>query len=262
MSSLHRKFNRSTATIFRVLKDAGINTLKDLKEQGRRRRQYTIIEDYFENIDSADKAYILGMIYADGNLYKSKSTPQVRLKITDIDLLETIKVKMGCNRPLLEDKKIKPHHKERRVLIFTSEKMVGDLVSIGCNFRKTFDLKMPNLQQVYIPDFIRGYFDGDGCIYVGRQLHRNSLVAEIKIVATVDMCESFKEYLSDFNIMSHYEPDKRHSSSVVQYLRIRDKRSIIEFYKLIYRNIDNCIYLKRKYDKFIYFTNYIENGFI
>ena len=52
-------------------------------------------------------------------------------------------------------------------MVINSKKLVNFLISIGCGPRKTFNLKWPqiNIKEDLINHFIRGLFDGDGCIY-------------------------------------------------------------------------------------------------
>lgn len=48
--------------------------------------------------------------------------------------------------------------------------MVADLEKWGCIENKTFKLKFPEfLSEELVPHFIRGYFDGDGSVFIHRQ---------------------------------------------------------------------------------------------
>ena len=53
-----KEANVTRRTYPAVFKEAGINT--------KRRNKYTLNEDYFEKIDSQEKAYLLGLIASDG----------------------------------------------------------------------------------------------------------------------------------------------------------------------------------------------------
>jgi hypothetical protein len=44
--------------------------------------------------------------------------------------------------------------------------MCQDLIRLGCKPRKSLELKFPEINDVLLPHFVRGYFDGDGCASV------------------------------------------------------------------------------------------------
>ena len=47
--------------------------------------------------------------------------------------------------------------------------MVEDIIKLGGKYRKSLDCKFPQVPEKYLPDFIRGFFDGDGCICRGKK---------------------------------------------------------------------------------------------
>jgi intein/homing endonuclease len=40
----------------------------------------------------------------------------------------------------------------------------NDIIALGGKERKSLDMDFPEIPKEFLPDFIRGYFDGDGCI--------------------------------------------------------------------------------------------------
>ena len=46
-----------------------------------------------------------------------------------------------------------------------SKEIFGDLLKLGMMPAKSLVLKFPNIPNRHIGDFVRGYFDGDGCVY-------------------------------------------------------------------------------------------------
>ena len=57
--------------------------------------KYSVNDNYFENIDSEDKAYFLGFMMADGNLSKGQHTEEyirvnLHLQVSDIEILEKV----------------------------------------------------------------------------------------------------------------------------------------------------------------------------
>lgn len=50
-----------------------------------------------------------------------------------------------------------------------SKKIVNDIISLGGCYRKSLVLKFPNVPKKYLPDFIRGLWDGDGSMFTGNR---------------------------------------------------------------------------------------------
>lgn len=129
-------------------------------------RKYNINEDFFKCVNTEEKAYFLGFLYADG--YNQVSKNQVRLTLSSIDseiLLKFNKI-LEYDRPLL-------YLKNNKVVDLTinSKIISSDLVKLGCTQKKSFTITFPYniIPDNLIRHFIRGYFDGDGCISLNRQ---------------------------------------------------------------------------------------------
>jgi hypothetical protein len=127
-------------------------------------RKYIINEHYFDLIDTPNKAYVLGMWYADGcNKQKNGSININLIKEDAIQILTDIREEMGANVPLKQYRNTK-----QLSLSFYSNHMCQQLTNLGCVPAKSLILTYPN--STIIPDhlqrsFIRGYLDGDGSIY-------------------------------------------------------------------------------------------------
>lgn len=246
------RFNLSFSTVRRLLIGRGVNTSIDRDAQRRRKISYDIDENYFESIDSSDKAYILGVLFSDGHMYKNRK--QVRLKLTDIDLLDEIKLKMGYKKPYNSIKKYKESHKDAKLLIICNTKIYDDLIRLGCGQNKTYDCQLPKISDQYMFDFIRGFFDGDGSIWVDNSPNDRYRQVDINIVATVIFCQQLCDFLKKYKVESIIRVDKRHDARV-GILRIKNVKSVDIFYHLIYDNLNGKIFLNRKYNKF---TDYIK----
>ena len=131
------------------------------------RRKYYLNEQYFDEINTSNKAYILGFLYADGYINLINNTIVLSLSYEDKDILEDIRTEIGCDKPLFENYYT---NKEDRVerhmisLILASKYMCESIQKWGLVPNKTFTIEFPDfLQDELISHFIRGYFDGDGC---------------------------------------------------------------------------------------------------
>lgn len=125
----------------------------------------------FENIDTEEKAYWLGFIYADGCVSNStKYTLEITLKKSDENHLKKFRSFLDSDA-LISNKTISHGEKVYKAVRIAvhSKKLVEDLISKGCTPRKSLTLSFPSreiLPQPLVKHFIRGYFDGDGSITV------------------------------------------------------------------------------------------------
>ena len=192
-------------------------------------RKYNFNENYFENIDTEDKAYFLGLLMADGYISTSERFVAVALKESDVEILNKFKESIKSEAPLGNKKNC-----TQKILTLCSKKLVNDLKNLGMTRNKTFTLKFPNIQKEYIRHFIRGYFDGDG--YIGpRQC--------TLIISSTDFLETFLAlFLEKFNKHLYFHEIKNS-------YRVNLNRNDIDIVNYIYK--DANIYLGRKYDNFL-----------
>lgn len=126
-------------------------------------------------------AYILGLIAADGCVHQNK----LLLSLKDRDILEDISSAMGR----------KPVYRRNGYyhLNFYSHQMVSDLKKLGIKPQKTFTLKPPfSISKQFVPHYIRGFFDGDGC-FAYHKTNANWL--SVFTNASYDILEWLKETL-------------------------------------------------------------------
>lgn len=125
--------------------------------------KYTINENYFEKIDSEEKSYWLGFLYADGHIRKSEYSFVIGLCQKEKIVISNFLKAINRNSPIYKDRRV-IDNKEfiYYKTTFGNEKMYFDLEKLGCFQRKSLTLKFPTEQQVskeFIHHFIRGYFD-------------------------------------------------------------------------------------------------------
>jgi hypothetical protein len=117
-------------------------------------------------------AYVLGFITADGYLgikrIRKDKTKQYFLDITskDYSLLKKIRKIMGAKQKI-GIKYGGPNKKEKcyRFQIGYQE-ICKDLLKLGIRPKKASTLNSINVPEKYFPDFVRGFFDGDGSVYI------------------------------------------------------------------------------------------------
>lgn len=127
------------------------------KIQAKNARKYHINQGYFKNW-SHNMAYILGFWFADGCIYGGKMF-DITIHQKDKYILKQIAKELEYEGNLYD-------YVDRQAcrLNFSCKVIYDDIVKLGGEEHKSLTIKFPNIPEQYLADFIRGYFDGDGCI--------------------------------------------------------------------------------------------------
>ena len=235
--------NCSITTVCRILKKNNIT----LVEKGSCLRT-SINENYFEKIDNQDKAYWLGFLYADGCITDNNRLV-IHLAIKDIGHLEKFKESLSWEGD------IKCYDKSVKIAI-RSNKLTNDLISHGCTPRKTFTLTFPNLDKDLIPHFIRGYFDGDGSVFISNEKHwRNDKISPIihcRFIGTKTLIENIASEIG-YPLTTVKKCKKVIISDNIYLLEIKRNPRSLMLMKFLYK--DSNLYLERKKEVFDKYFN-------
>lgn len=199
-------------------------------------RKYSLNEDYFENINTVEKAYWLGFMYADGCSSRDRIS-RLSLNKRDLQSLKDFRKDVKSNIP------IQNGEHDMKILNLYSQKMNLDLYSHGCVSNKTFKIKFHNIDKELYSHFIRGYFDGDGCItwHINK---KNYILCNIFIAGTYDFLLSIRDILISLGLSKGYLAKRNN----IYVLTISGFNNINKLYKFLYN--DATRYMKRKYYKF------------
>jgi hypothetical protein len=216
-----------------------------------RPRIYSLNENYFNIIDSNEKAYILGFIYADGSVFRNYLT--IGLSDKDVEILEHIKKCLGYDGIIYKRFDAKKN-KSYVILSVSSKNIVKTLIDLGVINNKTYLSKeFPTYEKKYEWAFLRGFFDGDGSIYCN---FRNNNIKTIEYTVcfsgNLSVLNQLKKILYEYNISSSNIRHRRENEESCM-LEIRGNNNIEKIYGLMYE--DDGFYLKRKKNKFNDFNN-------
>nr|DAU18228.1 MAG TPA: DNA-directed RNA polymerase subunit A'' [Bacteriophage sp.] len=243
IKELSRKYHFGESTISKILKENNIH----VKTYGEHSKKYTLNEHYFDIVDTEEKAYIIGLLMADGNITHNRLS--LSLVESDRHILDRINSLLDSNKPLyfINYSQKNQNWKDQYCLSIYSKYMCNILKSLGINENKSLILEYPKwLSDNLFKHFIRGFIDGDGCILKTRN--------GIEITSTYNFCVSVKEKIYELlNIEAGIHKDKRRSNSYNLY--IKNYIGTKTFLDYIYK--DATIYLNRKYS--IYKEKYIDN---
>ena len=205
-------------------------------------QKYTIDRDYFKIIDTEDKAYWLGFIYADGNVFVRKNKTgclTISLKYDDVKHLENFLLHIKSNQNI---KMINQGNFKYCNIAIGNTKMCEDLINLGCVPNKSLILKPPKINNKFILHFIRGYFDGDGCFAFYDK--GNTKPFECNFIGTYDVMEFIKYSLEENNIKVS---DIKKAENIYK-IRITNRNNLLSFYNYLYKDKGDC-FLERNFNK-------------
>jgi hypothetical protein len=222
------------------------------------KRKYQINENFFETIDTEEKAYILGFLYADGCNDEKYGRVAISLAKKDKDLLVKIsKVLLNGEVFVKEYSRnycVSGFNSQDTVkLVIANKKISHDLSKVGCVSKKTFKLTFPNIPKELHSHFIRGYFDGDGMLVIYERLMprciNKALYAEFSILSTIEMLNEIGRQINTIGV--NFKITKRHKDrdNNNYTLRIHGNQQIKKVCDFMYNGA--TIYLDRKHDKYL-----------
>ncbi|MBU4274699.1 hypothetical protein KKE19_02695 [Patescibacteria group bacterium] len=200
-------------------------------------RAYRINENFFEKINSEGRAYLLGLIFSDGNISSKKYYTNISSK--DQELIEMCKKLLDTNRPIY-------HYKNSFSLLFGNQKIHESLKKHGVLERKSWkDYSLPSIPKNLWWHFIRGFFDGDGSFYIDDRDKYKYLCASFSCGSQKFLGE-IKKCLEKYHIIPHkIRFDKKPDNKGCWQLKITRKKDIKMFIDYLYKNSN--YFLNRKY---------------
>lgn len=149
-------------------------------------RKYFLREDMFDVIDTEEKAYWLGFIYAEGCVNKEMTTLSIGLSALDATHLEKFRDTISPERPVYRTTRVSEWKEEKKLaykatLSIWSVKLSASLHNVGISKER----QAPEKLFLAIPDdlfhhWLRGYFDGDGS--AATHTFRIAFVGEYKLL--------------------------------------------------------------------------------
>lgn len=214
-----------------------------LKQQNikviNRQNTHTIFSNIFQVIDTEEKAYWLGFLYADGYVSSTTNHIELALSIKDYEHIQKFGAFIGYQGSInTNDIRVR--------LTFQDKKMHQELINKGCVPNKSLILTFPTEDIVpkhLIRHFVRGYVDGDG--YIG--IHTNNFG---RLGITCGSTIFIKELIK---VMQWREKtirkDKRSNAHNVEWAGLYVTDMLEQLYK------DANVYLNRKQEKYLQIKN-------
>lgn len=254
MTKIGKVFGVTGPVITRVLLENGLTP---------KQRRYDVNEEYFDNVDTEEKAYWLGFLAADGCVRRrvNNDTGKTRgdsivlkLSVMDEDHIVRFKNQISPNSKISYytsktiTKKGNLSISNACTVRINSNKLVQSIIKLGVTPKKTFTIDKPNIEEKYYKHFIRGFFDGDGCAHLAYRTNNNPRLY-FSIACASDKLKSF--FIEELNKLGiEFYQDN---------LSIFIKKHISNYLFYHYLYDEATVFLKRKKDKADIFINFFNN---
>lgn len=236
---LSTMYNVHRSTIQRLLIR---NNIKFHSRIPKNTYDYTFFSSY-----THDSCYWAGFIMADGhireNIKKKQYNLHIKLKLSDIDHLEKFKKCIKYNGNI---------HKSKSYcyIDISGSIMVNDLFhNFNIINKKSLTAKFPTqIPYEYLSHFIRGYFDGDGTVYLYKSKNIHS-----GFIGTYDMLTNIQQFAFNNFIRARTKDGLNklyHRSDKNTYSLTYGKVNTNKLLRLIYKDSSNLNRLDRKYEFF------------
>lgn len=258
------------ATKYKIGKSVLSNRLKDLGYKVVNYQNKLLFDEtIFDSIDTEEKAYWLGFWYADGYLDSKPLNPNIKpkygvelsLKGDDLRHLEKFNVFMKHSKNIVKVSNVKCGKTicKRCRWGVTNKHLWNTLNNYGCTPRKSLTITFPDISIFKSSDlirhFIRGYWDGDGCLSWCDKEHK---CPSVSVLGTEDFLTSIKSHLP---LKFDYILSKANQNSpneITKQFSVCGKNGY-ELAKYLYSNA--TIYLERKYEKYLEYCRLYEESY-
>ena len=262
VKAISLKYGINRKTLVKYLKERGITIERNGSSSN-------FNYDFFHTIDTEEKAYWLGFLFADGYVSAKTNSVGLNISLKDIDHLKkynkSLNFSKGLNVTETHQFGSKDIHTNKNgetmymvSTVITNKDLKQDLIACGCVPNKSLILTFPN-EEIFIESdtitkkqlilhFIRGYFDGDGTLGLYQHSKTNTNMEEsLMFVGTKPFLEKVQEYLGIGFLMQ-----KKNCSENTYRLSYSTKKAY-HAAKLMYENA--TVYLTRKYNIYLDFAS-------
>jgi len=245
MGDIAKSYNCSRTYIMQLLRQYNLPIRSksaaraEAKKQGKNVRFSAINEGFFKE-QTPEMAYVLGFIYSDGNI--SNQLDHFSISQKEPEILYKIKDLMSSEHQI-----VKKTDQEIYILTIGNKVMINDLLSLGLTPNKSLDVQFPVLKEDLYRHFIRGYFDGDGSIFIAKDGWRVNFVSGSR-----DFMYILEQVLHKHGGLSNrpiYNYPAKVNSHQIIYLKLEDLKAL---YSYMYSDLalGGGLCLSRKYALF------------
>jgi len=236
ITKLSKEYKIATSTLSKYIKSRGIEVkTTDTK--------FLFNINVFDNIDTEEKAYWLGFLFADGYISSKRNVVGLALSKKDLAHLEKFKKFLGTENNITEY----VHKKYKSTicrLTVANKHFWEQLKEKGCVPNKSNILEFPSIDvfknKNLVIDFIRGYCDGDGVLGIYNGKHR---YFRLNIVGTEHFLRGTQNMIGIKGSINKSSGGKEEADTKCLDYNSTKARKVA---RILYEHA--TIYLQRKYD--------------
>lgn len=198
-----------------------------------------------------EMAYVLGFFAADGTMIiNNRGAHFIEFHITDKEVLYKIKKVLHSDHKISVRVRKNIKHKLGYRLQIGSKKMFDDLSQLGFVPNKSLVMVFPDVPSNLLGDFVRGYFDGDGCVYFKKHFVKNRnkkkwIFTSRFTCGSKQFLKSLHTYLGPY-VSGGFILKKTKSGFELVF----SHRDSLALFNLMYHDTSRRLYLTRKYKLF------------
>lgn len=221
--------------------------------------KYPVNENFFDTW-SPRMSYILGYLYADGSLEDAHYLRGKYIRVTSVDreLIELVKSSLDSGHTIVMSDSPFPHGKIRYSLRIGSHKMYASLSNHGLYPNKSLTITLPKIPRACTSDFIRGYFDGDGCVHIERGVGKSKqkILKRLLVVFTSGSKSFLEQLASLLKSELGLNQSKVYTTQKAFQLRYSTEDSV-KIFNFLYKKQTSIsrLFLNRKKDVFTRYFN-------
>lgn len=226
------EYNVNDETIRNILKDNNVE-----RRGVHEIRRIPLDESVFEKPLGYKESWLFGLIVADGCIYKHNGGHYLSLEFTqdDEELIDHSVEILDYNGSRYYRDKM-----DSVSITLGSKKIFNDLKSFGLVENKTYNQSHLNLADVSKPDFLRGFFEGDGSVSVSNNVIYVQMTGHKELIYQIS---EVIENQVDINT-SLFERSRKDKWRETWICSFGGNKIVDEFYQYVYN--DCKFYLNRK----------------
>lgn len=200
-------------------------------------------KDFFKTW-SSEMAYVLGFLYADGNVVKTKrGTHFVAVYSADKEILVKMRNVFKSNHSISARRSSTGC--VYRIQIGSKE-WFADVSKLGLTPGKVRRMTLPKIPKPYFGDFVRGYFDGDGNVWVGIMNKNRTNPNKVLMSAFTSSSHAYLEALHQNLLAAGLRGGSLYRSKKDNFSRLSlSVQDSLKLHEIMY-NGAHKLYLKRK----------------
>ena len=247
LTNIAKMFNVRMEAIRNLLRKEGISITN------KKIRNYPRDSHYFDNINTPDKAYWLGIMYSDGTVGKKN---EVALGLKDKEHVEKFKLAIGAINHKISEVVDKRFSKPCYMYDFSihDQGIYDGLVKYGVLNNKSYKIfGLPDIKDKdLMRHFIRGYYDGDGGLSYSIKDPFCKSTFSLSFTGNKQFLTELKGYLG----LEKISLEQNSVSKITYQLKIRGRQQVLSLLEWLYKDTDEKIRLDRKYNKYIELSSY------